>query len=124
MTTLAIEINDAGLIVADQDRVIRSEPGFAVIDRGKIVTGDAAFALARLMPEGTSVTSPGSTASVTGGAAPAGDHRVRHDSRASAGARAVAPASDSSATTAATSGTRACTEGTVPSIGVRMAWPS
>ncbi|HEY5666674.1 MAG TPA: FHA domain-containing protein [Gammaproteobacteria bacterium] len=54
MTTLAIEINDAGLIVADQDRVIRSEPGFAVIDRGKIVTGDAAFALARLMPRDAS----------------------------------------------------------------------
>lgn len=54
MVTLAIEINDAGLLVADQDRVIRSEPGFAVVDRGKIVTGEEAFALARLMPRDAS----------------------------------------------------------------------
>jgi hypothetical protein len=54
MTKLAIEINNAGLVVADHERIIRSEPGFAVVDRDRIVTGHDAFALARLMPRDAS----------------------------------------------------------------------
>ena len=47
---LAIDINDAGIAVADATRVLRVEPGFAVVDRGRILTGDEAAALARLRP--------------------------------------------------------------------------
>jgi len=54
MKRLAIEINDAGLVVANEDAVIWSEPGFAVVDRDRIITGTEAFALARLKPRDTS----------------------------------------------------------------------
>jgi len=54
MKRLAIEINDASLVVADSERVIRSEPGCAVVDRGNIITGHDAFALARLKPRDAS----------------------------------------------------------------------
>lgn len=50
MTTLAIEINDSGLIVADRDRILAVEPGYALVDRGQIVTGAEAYAQARLKP--------------------------------------------------------------------------
>ncbi len=50
MTVLAIDINDAGIAVADATGVLGVEPGFAVVDRGRILTGDEAVALARLRP--------------------------------------------------------------------------
>ncbi|MEO8465404.1 MAG: FHA domain-containing protein [Gammaproteobacteria bacterium] len=50
MTALAIDINDAGIAVADATGVLGVEPGFAVVDRGRILTGDEAVALARLRP--------------------------------------------------------------------------
>jgi len=56
MRRLAIEINDAAIAVADAGGVLRSEPGVAVVDRGRIVTGREAAALARLKPRDTSLT--------------------------------------------------------------------
>jgi hypothetical protein len=50
VNVLAIDINDAGIAVADATGVLGVEPGFAVIDRGRILTGDEAVALARLRP--------------------------------------------------------------------------
>jgi len=47
VSVLAIDINDAGIAVADATGVLGVEPGFAVIDRGRILTGDEAVALAR-----------------------------------------------------------------------------
>ena len=41
MGTLAIEINDAAIAVADASGILRSEPGCAVVDRGRILTGSA-----------------------------------------------------------------------------------
>ncbi len=56
MRRLAIEINDAAITVADASGVLRAEPGVAVVDRGRIVTGREAAALARLKPRDTSLT--------------------------------------------------------------------
>jgi hypothetical protein len=50
MRTLAIEFNDAGIAVADADGVLAVEPGCAVVERDKIVTGREAVAKARLKP--------------------------------------------------------------------------
>ncbi|HEU4619489.1 MAG TPA: FHA domain-containing protein [Gammaproteobacteria bacterium] len=50
MPTLAIEINDSGLVVADAETVLAVEPGYALVDGGKITTGAAAFGQARLKP--------------------------------------------------------------------------
>lgn len=50
MSRLAIEINGAGLIVANDERVLADEPGYAIVDAGQIVTGSAAYAQARLKP--------------------------------------------------------------------------
>jgi len=50
VSVLAIEINDAGIAVADATGVLGVEPGFAVVDRGRILTGDEAVAMARLRP--------------------------------------------------------------------------
>jgi hypothetical protein len=47
---LAIEINDAGLVVASGDEVLAIEPGYAVVNGGEIITGTAAQALARVQP--------------------------------------------------------------------------
>jgi hypothetical protein len=54
MTAVAIDINDAALVVASDTAVLAVEPGFARVDRGTIVTGDAAKAGARLSPRQTS----------------------------------------------------------------------
>jgi hypothetical protein len=54
MAALAIDINDASLVVANDSAVLAVEPGFARVDRGKILTGDAAKAGARLQPRQTS----------------------------------------------------------------------
>jgi hypothetical protein len=48
--TLAIESNDAGIAVADANGVLAVEPGCAVVERGKIVTGNDALTKARLQP--------------------------------------------------------------------------
>jgi hypothetical protein len=50
MSRLAIEFNDAGLLVADAERVISSEPGYALVGPEGVVTGDAALRAARLRP--------------------------------------------------------------------------
>src|SRR5215831_698427 len=50
MRTLAIELNDAGIAVADAQSVLAVEPGYAVVERDKIVTGRDAVAKARLHP--------------------------------------------------------------------------
>ncbi len=54
MTALAIDINDAGLVVANDAGVLAVEPGFASIEGGKIVTGEAARARARRHPRQSS----------------------------------------------------------------------
>jgi hypothetical protein len=54
MTALAIDINDAGLVVANDSGVLAVEPGFASIERGKVVTGEAARARARRHPRQSS----------------------------------------------------------------------
>ncbi len=50
MSALAIDINDAGITVADATGVLAVEPGFAVVDKERIVTGGEALGLARLRP--------------------------------------------------------------------------
>jgi hypothetical protein len=50
MRTLAIEINDAAIAVADSTGVLAIEPGYAVVERDRIVTGVEAVAKARLKP--------------------------------------------------------------------------
>ena len=54
MTALAIDINDAGLVVAKDTGVLATEPGFASVERGKIVTGEAARARAHRHPRQSS----------------------------------------------------------------------
>jgi hypothetical protein len=54
VTTLAIEINDAGIVVADRDDVLAVEPGFALVDRGRITVGVEAARQARLRPRSVS----------------------------------------------------------------------
>ncbi len=54
MAALAIEINDFALTVANEAGVLAVEPGFARVDAGRIVTGEAARARARLNPRQTS----------------------------------------------------------------------
>jgi len=50
MATLAIEINDDGLVLANASEVLTVEPGVALVDGGAIMTGTAARAQARLKP--------------------------------------------------------------------------
>ncbi len=50
MSALAIEINDSGLVVADAERVLAVEPGYALVERGNITTGAEAYRQARLKP--------------------------------------------------------------------------
>ena len=54
MNTLTIEINDSELTVADGSGVLAVEPGYATVDRGELVIGDAAYSQARLRPRQTS----------------------------------------------------------------------
>ncbi len=54
MNTLAIEINDAEVTVADGSGVLATEPGYAALVDGEIVTGARACAQARLRPRQTS----------------------------------------------------------------------
>jgi hypothetical protein len=53
MDRLAIEINGAGLLVADSREVLASEPGYAIVDAARRVTGMAAYNQARLQPAKT-----------------------------------------------------------------------
>jgi hypothetical protein len=50
VSAIAIEINDAGLVVADASRVLAIDPGYALAERKGIVTGEAARRQARLQP--------------------------------------------------------------------------
>lgn len=68
MRNLAIEINDAGLVVVDEKGVVWAEPGCAIVKGREILTGNDAFAEARLHPRSTSYShwaalsiEPGST---------------------------------------------------------------
>ncbi|HEY5624152.1 MAG TPA: FHA domain-containing protein [Gammaproteobacteria bacterium] len=54
MSTLAIDINDVNLIVADASGVLASEPGYAVVGREGVLTGGEAYAQARLRPRESS----------------------------------------------------------------------
>jgi hypothetical protein len=54
MGAVAIEINDFAVTVANEAGVLASEPGFARVDAGRIVTGEEARARARLQPRQTS----------------------------------------------------------------------
>jgi len=51
--TLAIEINDAELVIADQNGVKAKEPGYAALVNGSVVTGLGAYSQARLNPRQT-----------------------------------------------------------------------
>jgi hypothetical protein len=68
--TVAIEINDAGIAVADSSGLLAIEPGYAVVERDKILTGREAVAKSRLKPRQSSnrfwnalSTEPGSAGS-------------------------------------------------------------
>lgn len=50
MTTLAIDINDAGLVVAHAGGVLTTEPGYALVADGEVITGTVALRQARLKP--------------------------------------------------------------------------
>ena len=50
MTLLAAHINDAGITVLDSERILYREPGFALLEENRLVTGSEAFAHARLNP--------------------------------------------------------------------------
>ena len=48
--TLALEINDAGLILARDGQIVAEEPGCAMLDGRSVETGSAALKRARLKP--------------------------------------------------------------------------
>jgi hypothetical protein len=51
MTTIAIEINDVGLEAASDSGLLGSaSPGYALLDRRRVVAGEPAFSQARLRP--------------------------------------------------------------------------
>ncbi len=50
MSTIAIDINDANLIVADESGVLTAEPGYALLAGGEVLTGNDAYAQARRKP--------------------------------------------------------------------------
>ncbi len=50
MSTLAIELNDAGIAVADATGLLAIEPGYVLVERHKVVSGDEARGQARLRP--------------------------------------------------------------------------
>ncbi len=50
MNTLAIDINDANLIVANESGILAIEPGYALVSGGGIQTGNEAYAQARVKP--------------------------------------------------------------------------
>jgi hypothetical protein len=50
MSTIAIDINDAGIVLADESGVVADEPGYAFVEGQAILTGRDAYAKARLHP--------------------------------------------------------------------------
>lgn len=50
MGILAAHINDAAITVANEDRILYKEPGFALLEDDQSVTGNAAYTSARLKP--------------------------------------------------------------------------
>jgi hypothetical protein len=54
MSTLAIEINDASIVVADDEGIRTIQPGYALFGADETLTGRAAFRRARLEPARTS----------------------------------------------------------------------
>ena len=48
--TLALEINDAGLLLADAGGVLLESPGYALLDRKRALTGEEARGRAWLEP--------------------------------------------------------------------------
>ena len=50
MTRLAAHINDAGITLLSESRVIYREPGFALLEDTSLTTGNAAFGAARIKP--------------------------------------------------------------------------
>jgi hypothetical protein len=51
MSTLAIEINDAGIVVARDESVLAIEPGYALVDKSETQTGWPAYRQSRLKPK-------------------------------------------------------------------------
>lgn len=54
MSSVAIDINDAGIVIADSSGILATEPGYAFAGDDGIVTGRNAYALARLHPRRSS----------------------------------------------------------------------
>ncbi len=50
MTLLAAHLNDAGITVLDENRILYREPGFALLEHDRLTTGNEALAEARLKP--------------------------------------------------------------------------
>ncbi len=50
MGLLAAHLNDAGIVVVDDQRILYREPGFALLEDSHLVTGDDAYRSARLKP--------------------------------------------------------------------------
>lgn len=50
MTRLALHLNDAGITAMQDDRLVYRAPGFALLDDDGLLTGNEAFAQARLRP--------------------------------------------------------------------------
>jgi hypothetical protein len=50
MGKLAVELNDAGIVIADESGVLAVEPGYAFLERGRIRTGQDAVSHARREP--------------------------------------------------------------------------
>lgn len=52
MSRLALHINDAGITLVDEQRIVYREPGVALIDEQGLAVGNAAFSKARINPRG------------------------------------------------------------------------
>ena len=50
MALLALDINDAGITVLNEDGIVYREPGFALLEENGLTTGNEAFANARIKP--------------------------------------------------------------------------
>jgi hypothetical protein len=50
VTLIAAHLNDAGITVLDNERILYREPGFALLDDDELTTGNAAFTKARVSP--------------------------------------------------------------------------
>lgn len=50
MGRAALHINDAGIVLLDAERILYRQPGFALLSDDGLITGNAAFAAARISP--------------------------------------------------------------------------